>query len=478
MKESNKYIKRIFKVIFAFILLFSIVLILIYISVSPYASSKVKNQLFNPNIKACSVSEIETDKKGTLFVTPNVSYSDDEVSIHIKGLTPFQIGTLKLSVTDSKNIQWKSVACFQANESGEINPKNQAPLKGSSYEGVHAMGLFWSLKPEKLSSFHFKTDLDFKISFETSNGEELVHTILRKSYEITEDSNSIKRQIRTKIVGDFYTNKLGGQRATIVLLGGSGGNFQHRKATYLVSKGYNVLDLKYFGTNKLPKNLENVPLEYLHNAINWLKKQPTVNSSKIALMGRSKGAEYALLYASKYNDIKALVSEVGSSVTWSSKSYFKSSWKYKGKSSPRAKGGLIKALKFLKSTGGKAQNLLPYMLSAFENTKRIEESSIKIENIKCPILLLSGEDDLQWPSTMMSNQIMNRAKKYKFEHEVNHYSYKNAGHQFDELPFIPQIDFSNIRTWKSGGDFQGNALASIDSWNKILMFLKKQLGNK
>ncbi len=32
------------------------------------------------------------------------------------------------------------------------------------------MGLFWSLKPEKLKAFHFKTDLDFKISFETSNG--------------------------------------------------------------------------------------------------------------------------------------------------------------------------------------------------------------------------------------------------------------------------------------------------------------------
>ena len=100
-----------------------------------------------------------------------------------------------------------------------------------------------------------------------------------------------------------------------------------------------------------------------------------------------------------------------------------------------------------------------------------------IENIKCPILLISGEDDLQWPSMMMSNQIKARAEKYKFKYEINHYSYENAGHQFDELPFIPQIDFSNISTWKSGGNFQGNALASIDSWNRIFIFLNKQLGN-
>lgn len=77
----------------------------------------------------------------------------------------------------------------------------------------------------------------------------------------------------------------------------------------------------------------------------------------------------------------------------------------------------------------------------------------------------------------MSNQIKVRAEKYKFKYEIKHYSYENAGHQFDDLPFIPQIDFSNISTWKSGGNFQGNALASIDSWNRVFMFLNKQLGN-
>ena len=262
-----------------------------------------------------------------------------------------------------------------------------------------------------------------------------------------------------------------------MLLAGSGGNFQHQKSIYLASKGFNVLDLQYFGAINLPKNLEDVPLEYLHNAISWLKRQPSVAASKIALMGRSKGAEYALLYASKYRDINALVSEVGTSVTSSSKRYFKSSWKHKGKSIPRARGELIEAIRYLKSSQGKGQSQLPYMLSAFKNKKRIKKSSIPVENIKCPILLLSGEDDQQWPSTMMSNQIRARAKAYKFAYEIHHYSYKNAGHQFDALPYIPQLDFSTLRTWKSGGNFQGNALASIDSWNKIFVFLHKHLKN-
>ncbi|AFU68363.1 acyl-CoA thioester hydrolase/N-acetyltransferase [Psychroflexus torquis ATCC 700755] len=465
-------IKSGLKIISATILLIFIPSVLFYSCISSYPSSRVKSQLFNSDTKPCQTLEIKTGKKGTLQVTPNISYSDDIVAIHITGLQPFQIGSLKLSVTDSKDIRWESVACFQANESGEINPENQAPIAGGSYEGKHTMGLFWSLKPEKLSSFHFDTDLNFTISFDTGDGDRLTRTILRKSYENIENHNITKKEIRNKMVANFYLHETDTQRPTLVLLPGSGGNFQHRKAGYIASKGYNVLDLKYFGAKNLPENLENVPLEYLHNAINWLKNKPAVDSSKIALMGRSKGAEYALLYASKYNDVKALVSEVGSSVTWSSKRYIKSPWSYNGKGVPKARGGI----RYLKSTGGKAQVQLPYMLSAFEKTKRIEKSSIKIENIKCPILLISGEDDLQWPSTMMSNRIKARAEKYKFNYEIKHYSYENAGHQFDDLPFIPQLDFSNISTWKSGGNFQGNALASIDSWNRIFIFLNKQLG--
>ncbi|CAM1369904.1 acyl-CoA thioesterase/bile acid-CoA:amino acid N-acyltransferase family protein [Tenacibaculum xiamenense] len=470
-------IKNVLKIISLTILLVVILMSLIYICITPYPSSPINSQLFNSNTKPCKTLEIETGKKGILTITPKVSYADDKVNIHVRELEPFQLGSLKLSVRDSKDILWQSTAYFQANELGEINPKRQEPLEASSYKGIHSMGLFWSLKPEKISSFNFNTNLLFNVVFSTANGDTLATSILRKSYENIENYNISKTEIRNKIVANFYQNETNSPRPTIVLLAGSGGNFQHRKSKYLASKGFNVLDLKYFGTKNLPEQLEDVPLEYLHNAINWLKIQPSVASSKIALIGRSKGAEYALLYASKYNDINALVSEVGSSVTWSSKRYFKSSWKYKDKSIPRARGGLIEAIRYLKSSKGKTQSQLPYMLSAFKNTKRIKESLIQVENIKCPILLLSGKDDQQWPSTMMSNQIQARAKQYKFKYEINHYSYENAGHQFDELPFIPQVDFSNIKTWKSGGNFQGNALASIDSWNRIFIFLNKQFEN-
>jgi hypothetical protein len=71
--------------------------------------------------------------------------------------------------------------------------------------------------------------------------------------------------------------------------------------------------------------------------------------------------------------------------------------------------------------------------------------------------------------------MLSRAKKHQFPFEIVHYSYENAGHHFEETPYIPQVDFSNVVTWKSGGSFQGNALASIDSWQQTLAFLERNL---
>lgn len=450
-----------------------IIMGLSYFYLIPVPSNTAEFQLFTSDLKSCSKPSSQTNKNTRLVVSSEPSAFDDIVSISVKGLTPSQIGTLKLTVTDSEGVLWESIACFEADQYGEISPETQSPLKGSTYSGTHAMGLFWSLKPEKLTSFSDQSDLTFVIGFQTAKSEILYDTIVRKTYLNLERQNILKKEIRGKVIGNFYSHLDKTKRPTIVLLAGSDGNFQHRKSCYLASKGFNVLDLKYFGAEGLSERLEGVPLEYLKNAIDRLKKYPSVDTSKIALMGRSKGAEYALLYASKYNNIYALVSMVGSHVAWSSKSYFSSSWTYKGEKVSYSRGTLLEAVKYLKKSRGTAQNQLPYMLSAFEKEKRMEQSSIQIENIKCPILLLSGESDLQWPSSIMSDQIVARAKANNFQYEIEHYSYENAGHQFDELPFTPQVDFSSLTTWRSGGDFQGNALASIHSWNEIFTFLNE-----
>jgi dienelactone hydrolase/membrane-associated phospholipid phosphatase len=433
-----------------------------------------QKQLLNSDFKSCILKNEVSNSKAILEIFPKESFLDEPLKIEVSKLAPFQVAAIKVMVIDGNGTYWESRACYKANELGQINPSKQEPLNNSSYTGIHAMGLFWSLTSEKLDVFNYKDNLDFVINLETGNSTQS-DTIKRKTYSNLNAFNIEKIEIRNELVGNLYLQKDHKKRPVIILLGGSGGNFQNGKAAYLATKGYAVFDLKYFGAKNLPKHLERIPLEYLEKAINYLKNHPNIDSSRIALIGRSKGAEFALLYASLHEDINAVISVVGSSVSWSSKNYFSPSWTYKNKDIPFARGSIIEAVKYLRKSNDLSQDQSSYMLSAFKNENKIRKASIKIENIKCPILLLSGKSDLQWSSTMMSDLIVSRANNHNFPFEINHYSYDNAGHQFDEIPYIPLVDFSKVVTWKSGGTPQGNALAAIDSWKKILTFLEKNL---
>jgi len=51
--------------------------------------------------------------------------------------------------------------------------------------------------------------------------------------------------------------------------------------------------------------------------------------------------------------------------------------------------------------------------SRFGFTQDIEAATIPVEKITCPILLISGEDDKMWPSTMFSNLVMECPDKKK-----------------------------------------------------------------
>ena len=51
-------------------------------------------------------------------------------------------------------------------------------------------------------------------------------------------------------------------------------------------------------------------------------------------------------------------------------------------------------------------NFIVYGMKKFSN--RIKEATIPVENIRCPILILSGNDDKQWPSPISGKSIIER----------------------------------------------------------------------
>ena len=110
-----------------------------------------------------------------------------------------------------------------------------------------------------------------------------------------------------------------GRRPGILLLGGSEGGLARDlllQAVLLQREGYNVLHVAYHNAPGKPASLSNVPLEEFRRGLDWLKARPEVDPAALGVVGYSKGAEAALLIATRYPGIEAIVAGMPSSVAW------------------------------------------------------------------------------------------------------------------------------------------------------------------
>ena len=72
---------------------------------------------------------------------------DQPIAIQLSGFTPGQPVTIHAFSTPEDGV-WRSQASFLADANGCVDVTSQAPLVGSSYSTVDAMGLFWSMQPD------------------------------------------------------------------------------------------------------------------------------------------------------------------------------------------------------------------------------------------------------------------------------------------------------------------------------------------
>lgn len=94
-----------------------------------------------------------------LTAVPLSALADEPVHIRVTGLAPFQVVCLQASLKDEKGVLFRSQAFYRASEVGEVDLERDSSL-GGDYVGVHPMGLFWSLKPEKPLSRLLKRDVN------------------------------------------------------------------------------------------------------------------------------------------------------------------------------------------------------------------------------------------------------------------------------------------------------------------------------
>ena len=269
----------------------------------------------------------------------------------------------------------------------------------------------------------------------------------------------------------LYEPEKGGPHPGLIVLGGSEGGISSAEsnAALLASHGYAALAVAYFNLEGLPKNLVEVPLDYLEKAIQWMGKRNTVDRAKLGVLGGSKGGELALLVASHFPQLKAVVAYVPSSVVWAGIGGQGSSWTFRGKPLPYVPYGSV-------PSGGsdKPFTIGQLYISGLNNKEAVEKAAIPVERINGPVLLISGKDDQLWPSPAMADMAMARLKKHKHKYRYEHLSYESAGHAIGSR-YWPTTRSMGGGRLTLGGTPAANAKAQADSWPRVLRFLKSAL---
>ena len=219
----------------------------------------------------------------------------------------------------------------------------------------------------------------------------------------------------------LYLGNSDNQPLIVAFGGGDGGNdwtrnYMKGKRDSLIEKGYSILAIGYFKSNGTPENLDRISLDAISDTIMNIAQNDKIDATKIALIGGSKGGELILNLASRFNHFNAVIamstSNVSfSAITWSANT---SSWTYKNKEVAYVPAPLKTILPALKGDLYTTHSMM------LEDEQAVKRAEIAVENINCPILIMSGKDDDQWPATEMSDRIMERLKNNNFKYYKEH----------------------------------------------------------
>ncbi len=286
----------------------------------------------------------------------------------------------------------------------------------------------------------------------------------------------------TAFTGTICTPSGSGKHPAILLLGGSeGGDMMAYVAPQIAQHGYVAASVAYFGLPGLPQSLENIPIETVGKALAALAQRGDVDPNRIAILGASKGGEFALAAASTYPQIHAVVADVPSPFAWQGipqgPETPQSSWTLAGKPLPYVayspKIGELFAAAF---TGGKTLDLRPgYVDSMQRNASQIPAAMFHLENIHGPVMMLAGGDDQIWDSVTQSQMGMQYLRDHHHPYADVFLQYPAAGHLFlfsSSARPMTQAPMGPV-TLMLGGTAQANALASEQAWPRIYSFLSE-----
>ena len=402
----------------------------------------------------------------TVSPSPEVLFAD---TIHIV-LTELDPGTeVELRAERSMTFGgpspqlFRSSARFLADASGRVDLACAAPVAGS-YEGIDPMGLFWSMR---LASETPSVDRYSEVRLGAyANGRLVASTAV--------NIHGWLPSVDIRDVADFpgavFAAVPGTEQspAIILLHGSDGGSGTVRvMAPMFASRGYAVLGLPYYSPpdrngrrelEALPAAFSEIPLDRLEQARAWLARQPNVDAGSIGLWGYSKGAEFALVAATHFSWIRAVVASAPSDVIWEG---------WGPDVAPGATAGFAyrgRSLPFV-PYDYRGSGIYDFMAGGRRaHPDRAAAARIRVEAFEGDVLVAGAGRDMTWDSAHMAQNIAERRAEAGLSTTL--LIFPDAGHALTGDPWTPKGE---------GAAAQAESRAQRAMWAETFDFFDRTL---
>jgi dienelactone hydrolase len=415
---------------------------------------------------------------------------DEIVRIRLTGLAPHAPVRIVLRAETSRA---EAAADYRADAAGIVDLSTARPIAGDYHE-PDAMGLFWAGRFDPDAGFHQAIEslarlepLEYTLRA-TADGAAIASTRFPR---VIHARGVVRSEVRDgRLRGTYFAPAGAVSCPAVLVVGGSDGGIYFRwVAALLAGHGFAALGLSYFAHDDLPPEMVEIPLEYFVEAIEWLRARKEVAGRRVGVIGPSRGGELALLLGATVPEIAAVAALVPGSLTgggigMSPAAMGRSAWTLDGKPfpllPPRFDADAMRAFGVAMATGTPLAMTPGFQRLLDSVGADAGSAAIPVEQIRGPILMLSGGDDQVWPSTRFAEMAIARLREKGFTYPVEHLSYPDAGHTVSLPPYMP-----TSQTWwrhpqvplalEMGGTPRANAAASADAWPRILAFLRQHL---